>query len=91
MSDIVKRLRVKADIIQPGERVAWGSGSQLMREAAALIERQREALRVAREALCAIADARPVEATLTLRPEWLQKIAHTSIAQIDAALKEDGE
>jgi hypothetical protein len=76
MSDIVKRLRVKADIIQPGERVAWGSGSQLMREAAALIERQREALRVAREALVVggVSD----------------KFIEEALAAIDAALKETG-
>lgn len=75
MSDIVKRLRVKADIIQPGERVAWGSGSQLMREAADLIERQQEALRVAREWIDEASD--PIKGDV--------------LAAIDAALKEDGE
>lgn len=34
MSDLAKRLRIKAGMIEMGERIAWGSDSALMREAA---------------------------------------------------------
>ena len=38
MSDIIKRLRFKAGMIQMGERIEWGSDSGLMYEAADMIE-----------------------------------------------------
>ena len=38
MSDIIKRLRIKAGMIQMGERIEWGSDSGLMYEAADVIE-----------------------------------------------------
>ncbi|WP_455233485.1 hypothetical protein [Geopseudomonas aromaticivorans] len=38
MSDIVKRLLIKAGMMEMGERIAWGSDTALMREAAAKIE-----------------------------------------------------
>lgn len=38
MSDLVKRLRIKAGMIEMGERIAWGSDSALMREAADELE-----------------------------------------------------
>lgn len=38
MSDLVKRLRIKAGMIEMGERIAWGSDSALMREAADALE-----------------------------------------------------
>lgn len=38
MTDLVKRLRIKAGMIDMGERIAWGSDSALMREAADMIE-----------------------------------------------------
>lgn len=34
MSDLAKRLRIKAGMIEMGEMIAWGSDSALMREAA---------------------------------------------------------
>lgn len=34
MSDIVKRLEIKAGVMEMGERIAWGSDTALMREAA---------------------------------------------------------
>lgn len=37
MSDIVKRLEIKAGVMEMGERIAWGSDTALMREAAAHI------------------------------------------------------
>lgn len=56
--EISKRLRIKADIIQMGERIAFGSDSEIMPEAAdtldTLIAKQKateEALRVAVEGL----------------------------------------
>lgn len=38
MSDLVKRLRIKAGMIEMGEMIAWGSDSELMREAADVLE-----------------------------------------------------
>lgn len=43
-NDIVHRLNVKADMLTMGERIAWGSDSAIMREAAAEIEKLRGAL-----------------------------------------------
>ena len=42
--DLVARLQAKADMIEQGEKIAWGSDSAIMREAAARIESLREAL-----------------------------------------------
>lgn len=38
MNDIVNRLRIKADVIHMGERIAWGSDTSIMHEAATYIE-----------------------------------------------------
>ena len=38
MSTLIKRLRVKAGVMEMGERIAWGSETSLMREAAEKIE-----------------------------------------------------
>lgn len=38
MTDLVKRLRIKAGMIELGELIAWGSDSALMREAADVLE-----------------------------------------------------
>lgn len=38
MSDLAKRLRIKAGMIEMGEMIAWGSDSALMREAADALE-----------------------------------------------------
>lgn len=38
MSDLVRRLRIKAGMIEMGEMIAWGSDSALMREAADALE-----------------------------------------------------
>lgn len=38
MSDLPKRLRIKASMIALGERIAWGSDTALMEEAADVIE-----------------------------------------------------
>jgi len=37
MDDIVKRLDIKAGVMEMGERIAWGSDTALMREAARCI------------------------------------------------------
>lgn len=42
--DIVQRLEIKADCIQMGEKIAWGSDSAIMREAADIIRRQKEVI-----------------------------------------------
>ena len=41
MSDLPKRLRIKAGVINMGGRIAWGSDTALMEEAAKLIEEQQ--------------------------------------------------
>lgn len=41
MSDLPKQLRIKAGMIRVGERIAWGSDSALMEQAADLIEQQQ--------------------------------------------------
>jgi len=38
LRDLVKRLRIKADVIEMGERIQWGSDSAIMREAADVLE-----------------------------------------------------
>lgn len=38
MSDLVKRLNIKAGVMEMGEMIAWGSDTALMREAASYIE-----------------------------------------------------
>lgn len=38
MSNLVKRLRIKAGMIEMGERIEWGSDTALMREAADALE-----------------------------------------------------
>lgn len=38
MTDLPERLRIKASMIELGERIAWGSDSSLMREAADALE-----------------------------------------------------
>lgn len=53
MTDIISRLRIKAGMIQMGERIAWGSDSDLMYEAADMIEqmlaRQQAAITSAKQ------------------------------------------
>lgn len=41
MSDLPKKLRIKAGVISMGEPIAWGSDTALMEEAADLIEQQQ--------------------------------------------------
>lgn len=45
MCDLVKRLDIKSGVMEMGEKIAWGSDTALMREAARKIEamQQREA------------------------------------------------
>lgn len=38
MSTLIERLRIKAGVMEMGERIAWGSDTALMREAAGKIE-----------------------------------------------------
>ena len=38
MDDLIRRLRIKAGMIELGELIAWGSDSALMREAADALE-----------------------------------------------------
>lgn len=46
MIDLIKRLRIKAGMIELGEIIAWGSDSALMREAADVLERAGSATTV---------------------------------------------
>ncbi len=39
---LAERLEIKADCIQMGEKIAWGSDSAIMREAADIIRRQQD-------------------------------------------------
>lgn len=41
MSDLPKHLRIKASVMNMGERIAWGSDTALMEQAADLIEQQQ--------------------------------------------------
>ena len=41
MTDLPKKLRIKAGVINMGGRIAWGSETALMEEAADLIEQQQ--------------------------------------------------
>ena len=45
MSDLTLRLLNKADMIEMGEKIQWGSDSEIMREAAARIAELTAALR----------------------------------------------
>ena len=81
MSYIVSRLEIKADMIQMGEKIAWGSDSTIMREAADLIERQREALMKARDGVAVLGDT-----CKHLGLQLGQDRAAQIIAAIDAAL-----
>ena len=44
MSDLAQRLRIKASIIELGEKIELGSDAEIMREAAAEVERLRIAM-----------------------------------------------
>lgn len=45
MSKLVNQLRVKAGVMEMGERIAWGSDTALMREAADKIESLEDAIK----------------------------------------------
>ena len=61
--DLIDRLRIKADVMEMGERIAWGSATSLMREAANAIE--------------ALQSAQPVAQPLTdKRISWLWSESH---------------
>jgi hypothetical protein len=47
MSDLVNQLNIKAGVIEMGERIAWGSDTALMREAAREIEKLRALIKSA--------------------------------------------
>lgn len=51
IEELCKRLEIKADMIQLGETIAYGSDSEIMREAAALIRRLAAERDEAREEL----------------------------------------
>jgi len=53
--DLVKRLTIKAGVMEMGEKIAWGSDTSLMREAADRIEELEAKLAKAVEALEKIA------------------------------------
>lgn len=51
MSDLAQRLRTQADMIHMGERIAWGSETALMHEAADELTRLRRQVEVLREGI----------------------------------------
>jgi len=42
VEDLIRRLNTKADILLTGERITWGSGSAIMREAAEALKAERQ-------------------------------------------------
>lgn len=51
MIDLPKKLRIKAGVINMGGRIAWGSDTALMEEAASLIEQQQAEIAALKEEL----------------------------------------
>lgn len=55
--DLVSRLRIKADMISLGERISWGSDSEIMHEAASALEAKDAEIARLRSILCECAAA----------------------------------
>lgn len=82
---VVERLRIKADMIQMGEKIAWGSDSAIMREAAARIETLERALEGATTALTCIAHTFTEDShggTKTLPATDYQRMAREALAAL---------
>ena len=45
IQDLIKRLRIKAGVMSMGEKIAWGSDTDLMYEAAETLEKLIEAMK----------------------------------------------
>ena len=45
IENIIKSLVVKADVMEMGEKIAWGSDTALMRQAAAALQTQAERIK----------------------------------------------
>ena len=45
IENIIKSLVVKADVMEMGEKIAWGSDTALMRQAAAALQSQAERIK----------------------------------------------
>jgi hypothetical protein len=86
MSDVVDRLRDELHMVQ---RDSLANMLQTAKEAANIIERQREALRVADQALWQLLDDMGSDGLCVCLDAKEQ--ASLALAAIDAALKEDGE
>lgn len=72
---LAEALRTKADMINMGERIAFGSETALMRQAADVIQQQRDVMRMARELVQLIKDT------------GSETYADKALAALDAALK----
>jgi hypothetical protein len=92
MSKLVNQLRVKAAVMEMGERIAWGSDIALMREAADRVEALEEVVNNA------IAEAELVELLKDkARLDWLEDAINTIVdrnlpdmrAAIDEAMAVD--
>ena len=80
--DIVTRLIIKAGVMEMGERIAWGSDTALMREAAEEIKRLRLAKKEAKEALDVVVQQKQ-DALLTVkRLNELLSSAHDQIRKM---------
>jgi len=79
MSDIVERARIKSGMLKMGERIAFGSDSELLDEMAAEIERLRSLLKEAGEALEPIAQ-RWIDPLSIAREHW--RAASTVLSKI---------
>lgn len=75
MSDLPKRLRIKASMIALGERIAWGSDTALMEEAADAIEALSASVENHQLHMLGIArDRDQLRALLTAQPQASDKV-----------------
>jgi hypothetical protein len=94
--DLVKRLTIKAGVMEMGEKIAWGSDTSLMREAADRIEELEQMLARAVEALEKIEAGLPAGSSLFdgKNPLWrdayrdLQRVARATLAELNGETDE---
>jgi transposase len=86
--DLVKRLTIKAGVMEMGEKIDWGSDTSLMREAAARIEELEQKLARAAKALERIASGEFSGRMLTSMPpqDAAQYFARTALAELEGEI-----
>jgi hypothetical protein len=88
MSDLPKQLRIKAGMMAMGEKIAWGSDTALMEQAADLIEQlqnERDALAATVEALKSI-QGEDIIAFFNRQKQVFINAPTTNLAERDAAV-----